>query len=721
MMKIAMVMLGAAGVVTGWGAAAQEMARADVGDPDDAIIVSGHYEEAPTTKSDVPLIEVPQAISSVTDETIGLRNVTRLSDVLTTVAGVSRSSTYGFYDAYTIRGFDAAYGSLFLDGLLNEAGGGGSTYEVFGLEAVEVLKGPAAVLYGAGSLGGLINMVSKRPGRDAAITARLSTGSYGLIEGALDVNAPLNADGSLAARGVALYRDVGSFVRFAGQNRVYLQPSLRWQPSERTDLTLLATYKRDRDNPFSPLNAYGTVLPNVNGRVPIDFSVNEGGDEKPIQNETRTTIGYLFDHRFSDAFAVSQNVRYMDRRTYWDRWMFAADVLDDELDADGNPIPGTGRTIGRYYYGPYHEVFRSILGDTRAKLDLATGVIEHKLMGGVDYRRTRSRYEGDGDFNAANFPLDLFDPDYSVPLNPEAAPYTGYSKGEQLGFYIQEHARIGERVTLTLNGRWDRARTGDELQTAFSPRVGATVELVPGVALYGSWARSFTPNFGSQIVLESDENGPTLLGQAPPERGRNEEVGAKFTLPAARLTGMLSAYRLTRSNVLQTDPAFPLFSRVSGRQRSRGVEAEAHWTPTPAFSADFAYSYIVARYAEDTSVPTGTPLPNVPRHNLAGYASYRVQGGALTGVGVIAGAQYNSARYTYDSGYAGTPYARDALLRLAPYTLVNLGLSYAMGPWLAQANVNNVFDERYYPDACCIQRVTPGQPRNFRLTLTYRR
>lgn len=683
----------------------------------DDIIVKGQTAEAPSTKSDVPLIEVPQAISIISDLTIRERNVTRLSDVLTTVAGVSRSSTYGFYDAYSIRGFDAAYSSIYLDGLINEAGGGGSVYELVGLQSVEVLKGPAASLYGGGSLGGLINMTSKRPERDAFLDASVSTGSYGLIEGTVDANAPLTRDGDLSARVVGLYRDVGSFVRFSGQNRLYIQPSIRWQPSDHTDLTLIGTYKRDRDNPFSPLNAYGTVIPNVNGDVPIDFSVNEGGDEKPIQNETRSTIGYLFDHRFSDSFGISQSLRYMERRTFWDRWMFAGDVLDDDLDDNGDPIPGTGHTIGRYYYGPYHDTTRSFLADQRARLELKTGPVTHKLMGGIDYRHSRQEFAGDGDYRN-ELPLDLFNPDYSVPLTPVSEPYDGESRGEQLGFYVQEHAEIGDRITVTLNGRWDRARSDGELQTAFSPRVGATVEIVKGVSLYGSWAKSFSPQFASQIVLESADDVPTVIGNAPPERGRNEEVGVKFALPAARLTGMLSAYRLTRSNVLQSDPQFPMFSRVSGLQRSKGLEVETHWRPTGTLSIDFAYSYIDAQYVEDEDVPVGTPLPNVPQHNLAGYAQYKFAGGALRGLGMIAGAQYNSARHVYDYFYAGTPYERDALMRLAPYTLVNLGLSYQLGDWLAQANVNNLLDKRYFPDACCIQRVTPGQPRNFRLTLS---
>lgn len=685
----------------------------------DQIIVTGLKldEEVQAGKTDVPLVEIPQAISVVTSEELKLRGVTRIADALFSVAGASRSSTYGFYDSYTLRGFDAAYGSLYLDGLINEAGGGGSNYELIGLESVEVVKGPASSLFGGGPLGGIINLVSKRPVSDDFLTVNVSTGSYDLIEGSIDANGRLTEDGSLSARVVALYRDSDAFVRHAGYNRIYLQPSIKWQMGPDSSLTVIGTLKRDHDNPFAPLNAYGTVFPLAGGRrLPIDFAVGEPGDEKAVQNENRKTIGYMLDHAFTPDIKFSQTARFMRRTTFWDRWMFAGNFLDEELDADGVSIAGTGRTLGRYYYGPYNETFKSSLIDNRLTAKLTTGFMRHNFLGGVDYRRTDSRYTGDGDYDEANFPLDVFDPDYSLPLNPVSAPYSGHDTGRQLGFYIQDHIQFGESVTLTLNGRWDRAKFNGEPQTAFSPRVGATWEAVEGVSLYSSYSKSFTPQFGSQIVLEVDADGnPSVIGQAPPERGNNIEAGAKFDIAAANLNGMISIYRLTRSNVLTADPEFPLFSRVSGKQRSKGVELELHWRPDPSFGVDFAYTYIRARYVEDSDVPTGTPLPNIPRHNATIFAHYVVPDGPLENLGVNAGLLYNSNRYTYDA--FAYPW-QDPMMVLKNYVLANAGLSYRLAGWEAQINVNNLFDKRYYPDACCLTRVSPGQPRNWRLTLS---
>lgn len=715
---IACLMLSAAVVPAMAVAEVANDAESSKGSESTIVVTGERFEgEVNSGKSDIPLAELPQAISVVSAEQLRERGVTRLADALFSVAGAARSSTYGFYDAYSLRGFDAAYGSVYLDGLLNEAGGGGSNNELVGLESIEVVKGPASSLFGGGPLGGIVNLVSKRP--DASqdfLDVQFSTGSYNLVEGAIDANMRLDAGGAFTARFVALYRDSDSFVNNAGYNRLYLQPSLSWQAGPDTRLTLIGTLKRDHDNPWAPLNAYGTVFPLANGyRLPIDFAVGEDGDEKAVQNENRKTISAIFEHGFTDRLKFNATARYMHRTTFWDRWMFAGDFLDEELDGDGSPIAGTGTTIGRYYYGPYDETFKSFLADSRLSWKVDTGPLRHNLLGGVDYRRTNSRYEGDGDFDQTHFPLNVYNPDYSLPLVPTPAPYSGHGTGRQLGFYIQDHIEIGDRLTLTLNGRWDRAKFNGEPQTAFSPRIGATWEAVPGVSLYANYAKSFTPQFGSQIVREVDADGnPSVIGQAPPERGRNIEAGAKFDIAAARLGGSIAAYQLTRSNVLMTDPQFPLFSIVSGKQRAKGAELELHWRPGSGFGLDFAYTYIRGRYLEDEFAPPGTPLPNIPKHNATLFGHYKVQSGPLAGLGANLGMLYNSNRYTYDS--FAYPW-QDSMMVLANYVLVNGGLSYGFDGWEARINVNNIFDKRYYPDACCITRVTPGEPRSWRLTV----
>ncbi len=679
--------------------------------PANDIVVIGHgLKEADAGKANVPLLETPQPISVVTADDIAERGVTRLADALRGVAGVSRSSTYGFFDAYQIRGYDAAYGSVYLDGVLSEAGTG-TNYELAGLEQVEVVKGPASALFGAAPLGGIVNFVSKKPQADAFMNVTLATGSYDLIEGAIDANALLNASGSLSARINLVYRDADSFVRFSGQNRLYISPALKWQIGPRTSLTVLGTLQRDRDRPFSPLSAWGTVLPNANGETPIDFSVNNDGDQDVVYDQDRTSIGYTFDHRFSDAVGFSQTLRYTHRTSFWDRWMFVAGFIDNEI-VDGVQ---QGRVLGRYLYGPFDEDAKDFAVDNRATAKFNTGGISHNILAGVDYRQNRFSYtDGGGNFDPAANPIDLFDPDYSIPLVYGGEPYGQAGRSHQTGIYLQDHIGFGERVFLTLGGRWDWAEDGSQKDHAFSPRVGATVFVADGIALYANYAKSFTPQVGLEQYLGEDANGDPIVAPLPPERGRNIEGGVKFTLPGQRLTGMISVFDLVRQNVATDDPAHFGYSLVTGEQQSRGVEVEAQWQPAPTLTLGLAYAYIDAKITEDTVRPIGKRLPNVPRHAINLYASYVVPDGALKDLGVNAGFLYNSSKDA--SAYF------DELVPLGftlpSYTLFDAGLSYGLGPWTARLNVNNILNERYFPDSCCLDRVTPGEPRNFRLSFT---
>lgn len=661
-------------------------------------------------KTETPLIETPQAISVVSSQDIETRGVTRLSEALRTVAGVSRSTTYGFYDAYTIRGFDAAYGSVYLDGLVNEAGVG-FNQELSALEQIEVLKGPASMLFGQAPLGGLINLVSKRPREDAFVKVTASTGSWNLVEGTVDANGSLNGDGTLLGRLNLTYRDADSFVRNAAINRIFIAPAVTWRPGPDTSVTLLGRYQRDKDNPISPVPAYGTVLPGLVA-IPEDFAINNGGDQKVINNRDRIQVGYVFDHRFSDALSVSQTVRYTRRKEYWDRWMFAAGFIDGAGAYTDTP---TG-VIGRYFYGPYRTTDKDLAVDTRLKGRFDTASITHEWLGGVDHRQSRGHYYSAGDYDPTHFPLDIANPNYTAPLDTSfvtGAP--GDSKGRQTGVYLQDHLKFGDLVTLTLGGRYDWASASGMKDKAFSPRVGATLRVANGVNAYASWSKSFLPQLYSQQVVGLDTAGNPIGGPVPPERGENIEAGLKFAPEAAPLSGSVALYQLTRQNVVTSDPVYPIFSVVTGEQRSRGLEAELHWRALDGLNLDLAYTYVDATVTKDNFFTVGAPLSNVPKHNLGAFASYQVLDGALAGFGATLGVTYNSKR---NGDIYSTRPDGSVLIWLPAYTLVDAGVSYRRDGWGAQLTVSNLLDKRYWPDTGGIDRVTPGNPRSWRLTLS---
>ncbi|MFT4053756.1 MAG: TonB-dependent receptor [Novosphingobium sp.] len=678
----------------------------------DPILVTGTHLEAPVVagKTTIPMLETPQAISVVSANDIEARGVTRLSEALRTVAGVSRSTTYGFYDAYTIRGFDAAYGSVYLDGLVNEAGVG-FNQELSAVEQVEVLKGPSSMLFGQAPLGGLINLVSKRPREDAFLKVTASTGSWNLVESTVDANAPLNAAGTLLGRINLTYRDADSFVRNAGINRIFVAPAITWRPGADTTLTVLGRYQRDHDSPISPIPAYGTVLPGLVS-IPDDFAINNAGSQRVVNNRDRIQAGYIFDHRFSEALNFSQTLRYTRRKEYWNRWMFAAGFID----ADGNYSDEPTDTIGRYFYGPYNATDKDFAVDSRFTGKFRTGSVTHEWLGGIDYRQNRSTYFSAGDYDSTHFPLNIANPDYDEVYDTsfvQGAP--GGSKAHQTGIYLQDHLKFGDFATLTLGGRYDWAEASGQKDDAFSPRIGATVKLADDVNAYASWSKSFLPQLYSQQVAGFDVDGNPIGGPVPPERGKNIELGVKFAPDGTRLSGSLAIYQLTRQNVTTSDPVYLDFSVVTGEQRARGIEAEMQWQPISGFSLNLAYTFTDAKVTKDNFFTVGAPLSNVPRHNIGAFAQYEVQGGPLAGLGATLGVSYNSRRN--GDIYSVNPDG-SVLLWLPAYTLVDAGLSYRRDGWGLQLTVANLFDERYFPDTGGIDRVTPGNPRNWRLTLS---
>jgi len=640
-------------------------------------------------KSGVPDKENPQATSVVTADTLKAQGVTRLADALRNVAGMSRSSTYGFFDAWQIRGYDAAYGSVFLDGL-KKGNVAGEIHELGGLEQVEVIKGPASGLYGASPLGGVVNLVSKRPHKGNFTEVTVGAGSYDSVNLGLDINHALNKEETILGRLNLVYRDGDQFVDFSHLTRLYVAPAMTVQLSEKTRFTLLARYQRDDTNPFSPLPAYGTILPNPNGQVPVTFAVS---DPTGYYDQESAHIGYELIHRFSEHLSFEQNLRYERAVDDWDRWMFAAGVSDDQT------------TIGRYLYGRTHYDNKTLGVDSRFKLDFATGSITHRMMVGYDYYNNHYDYYNGGLYDGSLNPLNLFEPDYNAPLDETYDDFSaGGARSWQAGFYVQDNIGLTSRLNVSLGGRWDKVNSEGARDSAFSPTVGATYAVTGEASLYANVAKSFTPTPAWNTTFDGS--------QLPPETGENLEVGLKYVGKTHDRSALISVFQLTRKNVATDDPAHPFYYVVTGEQQSRGVELEGAWQPADGWDLRAAYAYIDAKITKDNTYPVGIPLPNAPKHALNLWGQYTVQDGPLAQLGLSAGLNYNSERSFYEYGVG--------LFTLKPYTLFDLGLSYPVARWTARFNVSNLFDVRYFPDACCLDRVTPGAPRSWSLSLSRR-
>lgn len=673
-------------------------------------------------KNDISLMETSQAVSVISEGLIRDQGATKVEEAIRNSSGVAIGGNYDGWDYFRIRGFEAGGSNIFIDGL--RRGDHGKSDEMYGLEKVEVLKGPASTLYGQASLGGAVNLVSKKPKREFGGEIGTTIGSFDLFKAFLDINVPLvtpyaaapsemssgkdgkevqpttiASDSGFGAYGrvVGLFSQGGSFVDHEDRERWFVAPSLTLEWDDTTTLTFLGSYLYDSGNFAMPLPAEGTVLPNPYGDLPIDRWVGTSTGNARMDFR-RYRIGYEFKHEFNEMFSFRQNFLYSRTNQTWGDSLYPS-----FLDADK-------RTLWMYAYH-YEEELDRIGVDSAFDVKFDTGPVHHTLTLGFDYYWTDSRSKS-GQINYADFPnayvgLDLYRPNYDQEI-PRDYNFTGSETSTQsFGLYLQNHMKLGEKLALTLGARADRSEyeTGllSDNKSGVTPRAGLTYEVVPGLALYGNYSRSFTPQWYSL-----DEAGVPV----DPEEGENLEAGIKFNAFDGRWTGMMSVYQLTRENVATSNPASPspYDSIVSGEQESKGFEFETAAQITDGLSLIASYTYVDAEVTEDNTIAVGTPLQGVPEHVANIWLKYSFQDGWLKGFGVGVGARY----YSHQSG--DTHHTFD----LPEYVRVDAALFYERENFRAQVNFNNVTDERYFSGSYNNVYVLPGAPFNVSASVAWK-
>lgn len=671
-------------------------AQSPTTDADTVIITGRAYNELATssaTKTESPQLETPQSVQVITKRLIDDRRPVTLTEALYNASGVSdgggRRATFDFP---IIRGFDAST-DIFLDGLRIERGSTNFAYELMGLERIEVLKGPSSVLYGQGALGGAINQVSKRPSEDLLIEGEMTLGTYDFMQARLDVSGRL-ADG-VYGRLNGLYRANEDAIDFLGKERTFIAPSLTFELGEDTTLTLLGAYtKDDTDGSYIGLPAQGSILPNVNGPIPMTRNIREPGyDHLSIE---RSQIGYALEHNFSDNLALRQNLRFS-----------SADVLS-KLTVALALFPDQ-RTLMRGV-GRFENQDESIAVDTNLTAKFNTGGIEHTLLAGVDVLSQGVRQSFAFGLQST---IDIFNPVYFQPVGPLFPPGNDFDRDDSLiGFYIQDQIRIGDNFTVVAGGRFDSSDTtnrdlissteSSQEDDVFVPRIGAIYEFAPGIAAYANYAQAFRPNFGADFsgdVFDAEE-------------GESYELGIKTATFDNRLNSTFAVYDITRTNVLTPDPD-PLhagFNIATGEQRSRGFDADVAYAFNDNWNLIFAYAYTDIEITRDTDFQGNTPI-NVPKHQASVFSKYEFTEGPLAGVGLGLGARHVGDREgTLPNSY-----------RLPAYTTVDVSISYRFDDARLQLNIYNLLDEEYFPSSASTGGigVLAGEPLTARLTLGY--
>ncbi|MFT4117871.1 TonB-dependent siderophore receptor [Bradyrhizobium sp.] len=664
---------------------------------------------AAATKSATPLVETPQSISVVTKQQIEDQQPQNVREALRYTPGLVseyRGAGGTRYDTILYRGFGGGvnYDYSYLDQLRLL----GANYLVpqidpYMLDRIEVLKGPASVLFGQGNPGGLVNLVSKLPTAQPFHEVIVQGGTYGRIQGGFDFGGPIDKEATWLYRLTGIGRMADSQVDFAKEQRVAIAPAITYRPDADTSITLLAKYQHDPyGGYFGFLPAAGTVLPLANGsRIPRNFF--DGSPQYDQFDRTEASIGYKFDHRFDNMFSVASSLRYMHLDLDY-KSVFTSPRGLNTTDPN-NPSLYRSAIFNRSHGD-------ALTTDNHGEINLATGPVLHKILVGVDYQQLNyAEVQGSGTAPS----LSIYNPDYSLAIPTPSTTVDATQLLRQVGLYVQDQIRI-ERLTLLTGVRQDWAdndRTDRlsppavyQLDKATTWRTGAIYNFDSGLAPYVTYSTSFQPNSGADV------SGNLFK----PTTGQQIEGGVKYQPVGYNALLTAAVYDLTQQNVLVTDPANTNFNIQTGEVRTRGLELEARATVQPGWSWIASYAYMDNINTISTTAQGKHPT-YVPDQTAGIWQDYTFQSGQLAGFGFATGVRYVGRSFADAANTITVP----SVLLFDAAVHYDFGVRFpTLRGWRAQVNAQNLFDKTYVSACATATKCFYGLGRTVVGTLAYR-
>lgn len=648
------------------------------------------------TKTDTPLIEMPQSVSVVTAEQMQVQKAQSLQDALGYTAGVATqvvNSDPRSSDSMLLRGFEAVpeSGNFFRDGMRYMSTIFGGKQEPYGLERLEVVKGASSVLYGTVTPGGLVNSVSKRPTRDQIRELNLEYGSFNRKQVSADVGGALDDGGVWSYRLTTLLRDSDTPVDFTRDDKLYVAPALTWRPSKDTSLTLLANFQRMRASSAGALPADGTLLPNPLGTVPRNAFLGEP-DRNDFDSDT-SSIGWQFDHAFSGSVKLHHGFRYL------------RSELFNQYDLGFEP---TDRRMRNRLGWTFEDTAKVVTTDTHLELALAAGAVRHTVIAGFDY--SRDTYDSDRRLESLA-PIDIFNPVYGKPALAFVRNESPRRLNERYGVYVQDQMKFDDRWVVVVGGRQDWVRSKEanlardplsetRKDEAFTGRAGVVYLAPRGVAPYASISQSFEP------VSGVDRAGARFK----PATGQQYELGVRYEPQGVDALVSAAVYDLRRQNITTPDPVDVSFSVQTGEVRSRGVEIEAKAGLSRHVNVIAAYSYTDARVTRSNRADEVGSRFRAPYQMFSLWTDYTLGAWDMAGWSVAGGVRYSARNPGSYNGGKATP----------GFTLLDARLSYEQGPMSYALNVQNLADKTYISGECYFYGCRYGSPRNVTATASYR-
>lgn len=634
------------------------------GQDDESNIVT--HSATAASKSSQLISRTAQSIAVVTQAQIEAQAAKTIPEALRYVSGVSSESSGPDtrFDTIIVRGFEA---DEYLDGLRlpREAWWSRPAWDPFLLSRIEVVKGPASVLYGQANPGGIVNMVSKTPQAEPGGEVYVTTGNHSQFGTGFDATGPLNDDKTLLGRVAGTFFDTETQVDHTRYQHYAIAPSLTWQPSDRTSLTLLAQLRKDPDSGFyNQMPVSGTLTHNPNGQISSSFYGGQPGFDK--YERKQGSIGYQFRHDFNDTVTFRQNLRYISS-------------TGDYLMVYPWGVHADAPLIDRYSMN-LKETMVNFAADNQAEFHLQTGPLKHTLLAGIDRMHSSVRSQsGYGDAS----PINYLDPDYSTPVEKPPFDSSTHSTMDQTGLYLQDQLEW-DRWILNLAGRYDAAKTkSTDLLTdarserndyATTGRAGLLYHFDNGLAPYVSYSTSFVPSSSSDFY-----------GRAfKPTEGKQSEIGLKYDPVGLDALFTLALFNLRETNVATPDPDHANYSVQTGEIRSRGIELDGKINITPAWSVLASWALTDPQVISANDGSEGKHPVGIARNSAKLWTQYALSG-PLDGFSIGGGVRY------VGSSYATT----DNSLKVPAATVYDARVGYQWREWGVALNAANLTNKTY--------------------------
>ncbi|MGN6572635.1 MAG: TonB-dependent siderophore receptor [Pseudolabrys sp.] len=655
---------------------------------------------AVATKTNTPLINIPQSITVVTRDFIREQNPQGLTDVTRYIPGVAVHQGEGNRDELVIRGVDSS-ANFFVNGFRDDV----QFYrDLYNTQSVEVLRGPSALTFGRGSGGGLLNRTLKEADGTRVYEVTAQTGSWANRRVTVDAGQAVTEN--FAARLNAVYEASDSFRDYVNMERYGINPTFTWKLGDATKVQLSYEYFHDdrvadRGNPSQAVTGGGPARPFAPGGSISTFFGS------PSLNDARVNVQSVMavvDHDFQNGLTVKNSARYADYQKFYQNVY------------PGGAVNAAASSVALSAY--HHTTDRTnLINQTDFVYKGFTGPVSHTVAFDTEFGRQYGIDVRDtGLFNGAtSVTVNPFNPTWFGPVTFAHLATDGNSRYglNTESAYARDTVELTRWLQLIGGARFDRfdlsavdlntnTRRG-RIDDKVSPQAAVVFKPVDNLSIYGAYSISYLPASGDQF--SSLNNGTVLLD---PQKFENKEVGIKWN-PLKRLQYTAAVYELKRTNVPIADPNNPGFFFPSGSHLIRGFETALTGYITDDWQTSFGYAYTDARITSATSatITAGKRVQLVPYHQFAWWNRYQINPVFAASLGVI----------YYSDSYASS----DDTVSLPGWVRVDAGLYAKINEtWKAQLNVENVFNQTYWASADGNNNLSPGQPRTFKLMATAR-